>query len=77
MIMILNFTFKERRKSMADMKTAIPKIAAQIKKAPYDASWYNTYYSAVTNLCKQTDKGKSQKGNTTFHTYQLVFFFLG
>lgn len=41
---------------MADMKTAIPKIAAQIKKAPYDASWYNTYYSAVTNLCKQTDK---------------------
>ena len=41
---------------MADMKTAIPKIAALIKKNPYDASWYNSYYSAVTNLCKQTDR---------------------
>ncbi len=41
---------------MADMKTAIPKIAALIKKNPYEASWYNSYYSAVMNICKPTDR---------------------
>lgn len=41
---------------MPDMKTLIPKIAAQIKKAPYEAAGYEDMYSAIVALCKQTDK---------------------
>ena len=41
---------------MPDLKLLIPKIAAQIKKAPMDAAAYNDLYSACVNLCKQTDR---------------------
>lgn len=50
---------------MPDLKKLIPEIAAQIKKNPHDAGWYNTYYSAIVGLCKQTDRA----GNNTEYRY--------
>ena len=41
---------------MPNLKLLIPKIAAQIKKTPFDASVYDDLYSACVNLCKQTDR---------------------
>ena len=42
---------------MPDLKSLIPKIAAQIKKTPSDPAVYEDLYSACVNLCKQTDRG--------------------
>ena len=42
---------------MPDLKSLIPKIAAQIKKTPHDPAVYEDLYSACVNLCKQTDRG--------------------
>ena len=41
---------------MPDLKLLIPKIAAQIKKTPHDASVHEDMYSACVGLCKQTDR---------------------
>ena len=59
---------------MPDLKLLIPKIAAQIKKTPYDASVYDDLYSACVNLCKQTDRGGTNPDYRFAHDWgkQLV-----
>ena len=43
---------------MTDLKLLIPKIAAQMKKAPYDAAVMEDMYSACVGLCKQTESAR-------------------
>ena len=59
---------------MPDLKLLIPKIAAQIKKTPFDASVYDDLYSACVNLCKQTDRGGTNPDYRFAHDWgkQLV-----
>lgn len=59
---------------MTDLRMLIPKIAAQIKKTPFDASVYDDLYSACVNLCKQTDRGGTNPDYRFAHDWgkQLV-----
>ena len=59
---------------MPNLKLLIPKIAAQIKKTPFDASVYDDMYSACVNLCKQTDRGGTNPDYRFAHDWgkQLV-----
>ena len=58
---------------MADMKIVIPKIAAQIKKTPADASPYEDGYSAIVSLCRQTDRAGTNADYRIAHDYGKQF----
>ena len=41
---------------MPDLKSLIPKIAAQIQKEPFNPEPYRDMWSAIVSLCRQTDR---------------------